>query len=167
MGRITPSREVPRVISYKWVRKIFWYDDINGGLKRKDNPTKKLAASGAKGYIKRRISYQYSKHKYYEHRLVYLFHNKDMDQTLAVDHINGVTWDNRIENLRLVTHQENNFNTYKAVGFSWRKGNSNNPWLARIEVNDRKVNLGYYDNKLDARAAYLRGKKKYHIIEER
>jgi hypothetical protein len=27
--------------------------------------------------------------------------------------------------------------------------------------------LGTYDNAIDARAAYLRAKKKYHVIEER
>jgi len=167
MGRVTPSMKVPTVISYKWVRKIFWYDDINGGLKRKDNPTKRVTYSDARGYIKRRISYLYSRHKYYEHRLVYLFHNKDMDQTLVVDHINGIRNDNRIENLRLVTHQENNFNTYKAVGFSWSKDSKKNPWLAYIMLNGRQINLGWYNNKLDARASYLRGKKKYHVIEER
>lgn len=52
----------------------------------------------------RKISFQNC--DYQEHRLVWLFHKgKWPDKT--IDHINGKKSDNRIENLRDVSHQEN------------------------------------------------------------
>ena len=46
---------------------------------------------------------------YKEHRLVWLYHHSVWPKRL--DHINRVKDDNRIENLREVTHQQNMFNT--------------------------------------------------------
>jgi hypothetical protein len=49
------------------------------------------------------------------HRLVYHFHYPDWDirdncQDNSIDHINGNKLDNRIENLRVVTHSQNKQN---------------------------------------------------------
>ena len=84
------------------------------------------------------------------------------DLKIQVDHINGVKHDNRIENLRLVTCQQNHFNRTKAKGYSWNK--QMNKWSAQIHLNGKRKHLGYYDNKEDAREAYLNAKKIYHII---
>lgn len=46
----------------------------------------------------------------YMHRLVWEHMNGPIPPTLEIDHINGNTLDNRIENLRLVTHKENQNN---------------------------------------------------------
>ena len=100
-----------------------------------------------------------------EHRLIYLYHNPDMDQSLQIDHINGDKHDNRIENLRAVTNQGNHFNETRALGASYIARLE--MWRAYIVLNNKQINLGVYDNILDARAAYLRAKRKYHVIEER
>ena len=154
----------PRVIPYYYVNKIFIYDEVNGGLIRK-NYNGSRPSPDSKGYISMLLTKAYSRKKFFEHRMVYLLHNKTMDQSLSIDHINGVKHDNRIENLRLVTHQENNFNTHTAKGYYWRK--RNRIWQSEIKVGRKTINLGTYDTILDARAAYLRAKKKYHVIEER
>lgn len=47
--------------------------------------------------------------KWKVHRLIYLYHHGQLPK--YIDHINGVRHDNRIENLRAATMQQNNFNT--------------------------------------------------------
>lgn len=41
------------------------------------------------------------------HRIVYLLHNGSINLNLPIDHINGNCWDNRLGNLRQVTHSVN------------------------------------------------------------
>lgn len=88
----------------------------------------------------------------YMHRLI--MNAKPGEQ---VDHINRNRLDNRKSNLRLCTHQENNYNRslkgkcgYRGV--RWRK--DRDKWEARISVNGRTKHLGYYTCSLDAAKAY-------------
>lgn len=78
------------------------------------------------------------------------------------DHVNGKGLDNRIDNLRIVTHQENHFNRRAASGwwFCHRKGK----YAAELELNAKKIWLGYHNTPEEARSAYLAGKAKYHQI---
>jgi len=84
-----------------------------------------------------------------------------------VDHINGNTLDCRKENLRICTHAENirNSKTYKTntsgvKGVTWYK--KLNKWCAQIQVDKKKINLGYFLSIKDAEKAYAEGSKKYH-----
>jgi len=97
---------------------------------------------------------------YFAHRVIWaLTHGEwPVDQ---IDHINGVKDDNRIKNLRAVTHQENSknqklrdTNTSGHVGVCWYE--QTRKWQARIRVNGRCVHLGYFvrkDDAIDARKA--------------
>ena len=146
----------PKELSYERVRELFTYDTTTDSLISSTHPTSWIRADG---YASRRLDAR----QVLEHRIVYLYHNPDMDQSLSIDHINGIRSDNRIDNLRLVTEQENHFNRKGVIGFTWGRDG----WRTYIVVDNKYINLGNYDNKLDARAAYLRAKKKYHKIEER
>jgi hypothetical protein len=99
-----------------------------------------------------------------QHRIIAsAFLGLEMFETkIQVDHINGMKHDNRLVNLRLVTHQQNQHNRTKALGYSWHK--QNNKWKAKIKLDGRTINLGYFINESDARQAYLDAKLKYHII---
>ena len=104
---------------------------------------------------------------YLIHRIIYKFYNPDWDiedgsNDNSIDHINGTTTDNRIQNLRNVTHQQNQWNQTKAKGYCWSK--SMKKWRAVIHLNSKRIHLGYFDLEEDARNAYLEAKKIYHII---
>ena len=144
----------------------FKYNEVNGGVIRVkwDGRNKSAPQPNNKGYIMLGVTMDSFQIMYSEHRITYLLHNPDMDQSLTIDHINGIKTDNRIENLRAISNQQNNFNRHTNKGFSWVTAVQK--FRADIGVDYKVVYLGLYDTILDARAAYLRAKKKYHIIEE-
>lgn len=84
---------------------------------------------------------------------------------MQIDHINGNRLDNRKDNLRLVTNQENQWNQRKAKGCHWN--NNLKKWIATIGVNGKLKHLGCFDSEEEARNAYLEAKLVYHIIPER
>lgn len=101
-----------------------------------------------------------------KHRLVYKFHNPawdifDSSMDNHIDHINGIRDDNRIENLRVVTNQQNNWNQVRAKGYTKRP---NGKYQVLISLNDKKIYIGTYDTEQEAHTAYLEAKLKYHNI---
>ena len=112
-----------------------------------------------KGYINPRIGEKCVR----VHRIVAsAFLGLNMSDTKTqVDHINGIRHDNRLENLRLVTNQQNAFNT-KALGYSWNK--QKNKWQSEICIDGRNIYLGSFVNSEDARQAYLDAKLVHHQI---
>ena len=98
-------------------------------------------------------------------RVVYNAHNPEWDITdiknNEIDHININSLDNRIENLRILTHRQNSFNK-RAKGYIWRK--DLNKWSSRIMIDDKTISLGVFAEEADARNAYLEAKSLYHII---
>lgn len=86
-----------------------------------------------------------------------------------VDHINGNTLDNRLENLRVVNHTINMRNsrkrkksTSKFKGVSWSTKYSK--WRARLYFNKKTIELGYYSDEEVAALAYTDALKKYNIV---
>ena len=105
--------------------------------------------------------------KYLLHRVNYYAHNQtwnihDASPSNQVDHENVNNLNNHIENLRVLTHRENLFNT-NSKGYSWNK--LCQKWTAQIGVNGKKKHLGCFDLEEDARTAYLEAKKIYHNIK--
>lgn len=99
------------------------------------------------------------------HRIIaYLFLGLNIeDKTQEIDHINCIRNDNRIENLRIVTHQQNMLNKTNTKGYHFRK--DRNKWRAVIKINKKQIYLGLFDTEEEASQAYLDAKQKYHLIE--
>ena len=84
----------------------------------------------------------------------------DAPKGKEVDHINGNGLDNRRENLRKCTTQQNSFNkrmyrgakSSKYKGVTWHK--RSRKWHARIRHNYAFIQLGYFTKELDAAQAY-------------
>lgn len=85
-----------------------------------------------------------------------------------VDHINGNGLDNRLENLRIATKQQNNRNVSKrannTTGYKGvvKDNRHNNIFYARITINNKSKHLGTFNNILDAAKCYNQAAIKYH-----
>lgn len=82
------------------------------------------------------------------------------------DHINRQSLDNRRQNLRIVTKQQNAQNlslssksTSGFRGVSWDKRTQK--WAAYVKVNQKKIHIGYYEDKLVAAQAVILARKKF------
>lgn len=102
--------------------------------------------------------------RYALHRIIYV-HHFDRSPSI-IDHIDGDTTNNRIENLREATCSQNQANTLKRKnntsgykGVSWNK--SAGKWVAQIQVNNFKIGLGYFYNIEDAKEAYVKASEGY------
>ena len=97
---------------------------------------------------------------YYVARLVVQYFLPDWDENLEVDHINGVKTQNNIENLRMVTHKENqrSFQTKrrgcssKYRGVTWSK--QRQKWLVKIKVDGKSKHVGYFYDEDEAARTY-------------
>lgn len=117
--------------------------------------TRRIASGGIKagapaGYLKPdgyvRIRVMGRMHQ--AHRLAWLYVSGTWPENV-IDHINGDKADNRIKNLRDVTHQENmrnakqySTNTSGVMGVSWHQGDQR--WHARIEISGKRTYLGAF-----------------------
>ncbi len=102
---------------------------------------------------------------YRAHRLAWLYVNGSWPK-LDIDHINRNRSDNRIANLREVTHKQNMQNASKRSdntsghpGVCWHKQKSK--WQARIRHNYKRIYLGYYNTIEEANAARKAAEKLY------
>ena len=103
-----------------------------------------------------------------KHRVLHLARNPgwdifDSSSSNCIDHINHSRTDNSIENLRVVTNQQNHFNRSNVKGYSWN--NARRKWGAQITINAKNKHLGYFEKEEDARAAYLAAKEIYHRFD--
>ncbi len=121
---------------------IFWR---NGKPIRTVHPT---------GYIK----FWYNGKSVCGHIVAWNLIHGSIPKGMQIDHINRIKTDNRIENLRLVTVQENAFNRegfknassiYKGVTFKPR-----GKWEAASEIGGKYKYLGSYDTEIEAAKAF-------------
>jgi hypothetical protein len=131
----------------------------NGRIERFHKRSKKwkdVKGTNRKEYLRLEIEGK----NYSFHRIIYkAFHPEfDLTSLLQIDHINRDTKDNRLENLRLVTHQQNSFNR-NARGYTpYRNG-----FQGHIRINDNLLTKRFATED-EAKYWYLEQKAIHHII---
>ena len=115
------------------------------------------------GYQRVRVCFNHK--KYPIHRLIWAWHGNFLEPNQEIDHIDGNSLNNCIENLRATTHKQNcenrkgaNKNSKSGVkGVSWDKVAKK--WYAQIQHNRKVKYLGLYETKEDAKAARIAAEK--------
>lgn len=125
---------------------LYWNQDISN------------IKAGSKAGCINSIGYhviRYNKKLYLAHRLIWTLFNGTIPKGMQIDHINQIRSDNRIDNLRLVSHKQNgrnqklrSTNTSGICGVSWLPDRKK--WVARIWSNGKGCTLGYFKSKTDA-----------------
>lgn len=112
-----------------------------------------------RGYISVRLSKQGHVRTFKVHVLQALafLNHKPQGNKLVVDHINNVPWDNRIDNLQIITHRENLSKdkrncTSKFTGVSWHKRSKK--WLVHIFKDGKVHHVGLFRDERKAAQAY-------------
>lgn len=99
------------------------------------------------------------------HRLIFMMHYGYFPK--FIDHIDGNTKNNRIENLRDASLSQNGYNrklqknnTSGAKGVSWHK--KSNKWQVKIRIDGAAKHIGLYDDLEFAELVAQEARNKYH-----
>ncbi|HBC8488047.1 TPA: HNH endonuclease [Escherichia coli] len=145
---------------------IFSYQ--NGELFWKIRPAKQISIGSKAGAPNKRgyILIGYKGKLYRRSRLVWELHKGPIPEGHQIDHINHCTWDDRIENLRLVLPSDNSKNLSRAInnstgvtGVYFNKKACK--FQAYIQINGLKKYLGLYDTIEDAKQARKQAEEHY------
>ena len=158
--------------SQQELQEEFDYRDGNFYRKKTNNNRVKVGSEAGSVYTnpltgKQYVQVCFNYKKYPIHRLIWAWHGYSLEPNQQIDHIDGNSLNNRIENLRAASRKQNgenrkgaNKNSKSGVkGVSWRKDREK--WCAYIKHNGKDINLGLYETKEDAIAARIAAEKEY------
>lgn len=159
------------MLEYREALELFRYDYETGVLYwrwRVNGRVPKTLEAGTQRNSDGYLNVQVHGRRYLVHRVVMLMCYGFYGEGLEVDHINHVRNDNRLVNLRFVTHGENQRNqslssksTTGVCGVWVDKRGVKKRYCAEIKVNRIKKSLGSYDTLDEAAAARWEAELKY------
>lgn len=152
-------------LSHEKLTEILLYDSASGiFLWNKKGPKRNLGKPAGRKHCKGYTQIWIDGYFYMAHRLAWFYVNKKWPSQY-IDHINENKLDNRIENLRDVSHsvnlanqknpQRNNTSGFRGVSYKKRISK----FHAQIFVNKKYNSLGYFDSAEEAHKAYLKFKE--------
>jgi hypothetical protein len=139
------------MLTSSYIQSIFDYKD--GNLYNKDFRGPRAVKGGLVGSINPTNGYwrvQIKGKSYQLGRVIWAWHGNELNPKIEIDHINGDKLDNRIENLRATTRQQNEWNK-DHLGVRFEAGK----WRARYKHQNKYRHIGMFDTKEEAIAAYI------------
>lgn len=156
---------------YERAAELLRYDSDTGNLIWKVNRSGAARAGivagslGNRGYIVIKLTLDGEQKTIPAHRVVFFIHHGYLPE--EIDHIDNNTLNNRIENLRGCTHQQNMRNrlphqggSSQYLGVTWDRRNKK--WKAQIGDNGVVKHLGRFFDEEEAARAYDEAAKIHH-----
>jgi hypothetical protein len=146
--------------SLEYIRSVLDYDPETGIFKWKARVANCLHPGAIAGHIRddgyRVIKFNHKALK--AHRIAWLLTYGEWPKQ-DIDHINGIPGDNRICNLRDISHRMNGCNRKenregKLAGASYHK--KARKWAAQLKVKDKVIHLGLFPTMEEAHQAYMK-----------
>ncbi len=137
------------------IKHHFEYND--GKLIRKTAPANRTKIGEHAGWKRKdgRRRLRFNNKEVYEHQVIWIMFKGDIPDGMEIDHKDLDPTNNRIDNLRLATHQQNMFN--KSTQQNNKSGNKGvwwdekrKKWQSYINIDGKRNHLGRYDTKEDA-----------------
>ena len=153
------------IITQDYVKQLFEYRD--GELYWKVKPSKKVLIGAKVGNLNQSgyFHLQLNKKTYKTHRIIFLMHYGYLPNCL--DHIDGNPLNNKFENLRPATVNQNAYNskliknnTSGVKNVSWYK--LTNKWHVRVKINGKEKSFGYFKDLELADLVAQEARDKYH-----
>ena len=161
-----------QILTQEFLKECLHYDSDTGIFTWRVRAANRLKVGDVAGCIDSTTGYiriKVNGSMYAAHRVAWLYAHGNFPPE-QIDHINGIRDDNRIKNLRAVSHQENGRNQSKpkdnksgVVGVSWRK--KDQKWQAQIYVNGKIKHLGHFADFVEAVTVRKQAEKRYGFHE--
>ena len=159
----------PTIETFRMISGFPNYQISNMGRVMSMKTLKIMKQQTRSGYSRISLTNETKSYTFSVHRLVCQEFLPNPENKLFVDHINNVTNDNRLENLRYATGSQNSANTTKQENTTSKyKGVSlcknTKKWRASIMINKKHFFLGYFTEEQAAAEAY--NKKAFELFGE-
>jgi len=154
-----------KILSVGKIKSLFSYED--GYLVRIKNVSSRARIGGVAGTLNKRgyLQVRIEGRIFLVHRLIFAYHKNYFPE--FIDHIDGNPLNNKIENLRACTKNENCRNSKTPMtnksgvkGVHWCK--NRNKWVSQIWVNNRPISLGGFDDLSEAEEIVRQARKLHH-----
>jgi hypothetical protein len=146
------------------LRKLISYDPETGAITRISSPQpyvvgRTFSSPSTDGYISIKVLGKSIR----AHRLAWMIYYGE-EPGGEIDHFDGDKSNNRISNLRDVSHKENIHNQSRPQGSNPYLGvhMTNGRWRATIKVDGKIKYIGSFDTAQEARDAYVEKKRELH-----
>jgi hypothetical protein len=145
-------------------RELFEYKNGELYRKHKIRGHKEGTPAGYRIYSTGYYTVQVEYVKMQLHTVIWNYHFGLIPEGHCIDHINRNRGDNRIENLRVVTHQQNMLNRVKKKALVTGVTKQGDGWTARLMKNGEYILCKYFDNWTDAVCARKKAEQRYKEI---
>ena len=136
------------------VKELFDYDSETGVITWKKHPKLKGKVAGTvrkdRGGVVLQFKIKGKKKAIQAARVIWYLHTGEDPGDLCIDHINGDRNDNRFQNLRLATHQQNAWNRRGCRGYWFNHGR----YQVDIRIGGKSVCSGRFKTKEEAADFY-------------
>ena len=155
------------MITQKLLKELFTYRDDGTFIKNKNGKIVKCSETEGQRYLRIGINGK----PYRLHRMIYLYHHGYLPE--IIDHIDGNKLNNRIDNLRPATKQQNCLNRkhkstskspYKNVYLQAPTKNSNwkRNWVVTLMLKGKRMYFGSFEDLDLAKLVAEEARAKYH-----